>query len=120
MRLALALFAGWLALAAQAAPPPARVQTEIDALLAALQASGCEFERNGRWHAGAEARTHLQSKREYLEGRDAIRTAEDFITLAASESSMSGRPYRVRCAGSAPVDSRGWLQQQLQGIRRNP
>jgi hypothetical protein len=103
---------------AQAAPPPAPVQAEIDALLAGLQASGCEFQRNGRWHAGAEAIAHLQNKREYLENRSAIRSTEDFIGLAASESSLSGQPYRVRCAGAEPVDSRDWLQQRLQELRR--
>lgn len=114
---ALAGLAG-LAGLAHGAPPPAPVQAEIDALLAALQSSGCEFQRNGRWHAAAEARAHLQKKRDYLEGRGAIGSAEDFIALAASESSMSGRPYRVRCAGAEAVDSRGWLLQRLQGIRR--
>lgn len=103
---------------AQAAPPPAPVQAEIDALLAGLQASGCEFQRNGRWHAAAEAVAHLQKKRDYLENRDAIRSTEDFIGLAAAESSMSGQPYRVRCAGAEPVDSRAWLQQRLQELRR--
>ncbi|KQP50153.1 DUF5329 domain-containing protein [Pseudorhodoferax sp. Leaf274] len=103
---------------AQAAPPPAPVQAEIDALISRLQASGCEFQRNGRWHAGAEAVAHLQKKRDYLEGRDAIRSAEDFVNLAASESSLSGEPYRVRCAGAEPVDSRAWLQQRLQELRR--
>ena len=103
---------------AQAAPPPAPVQAEIDALLAGLQSSGCEFQRNGRWHAGTEAVAHLQKKRDYLENRDAIRSTEDFIGLAASESSMSSQPYRVRCAGAEPVDSRAWLLQRLQDLRR--
>lgn len=119
-RLGAAFVAAWLAGLAQAAPPPAPVQAEIDALLTALQASGCAFQRNGRWHAGAEARMHLQRKRDHLEDRGAIGSAEDFIALAASESSMSGRPYRVRCAGAEAVDSRGWLLQRLQGIRRQP
>ncbi|MGC3984437.1 MAG: DUF5329 domain-containing protein [Pseudorhodoferax sp.] len=103
---------------AQAAPPPAPVQAEIDASLAGLQASGCEFQRNGRWHAAAEAVAHMQKKRGYLEGRDAIRSTDDFIGLAASESSLSGQPYRVRCAGAEPIDSRAWLQQRLQELRR--
>ncbi len=103
---------------AQAAPPPAPVQAEIDALLAGLQSSDCEFQRNGRWHPAAEAVAHLQKKRDYLEGRDAIRSTDDFIGLAAAESSMSGQPYRVRCAGAEPVNSRAWLQQRLQDLRR--
>lgn len=113
--------APWLCFCAlaHAAPPPAPVQAEIDALLAGLRGSGCEFQRNGRWHAADEAVAHLQKKRGYLEGRDAIRSTDDFIGLAASESSMSGRPYRVRCAGAPAIDSRVWLQQRLQALRAN-
>lgn len=111
-----ALLVAAVAAAAQAAPP-APVQAEIDALLDALQRSGCEFQRNGNWHSGGEARVHLQSKREWLERRGAIRSTEDFIAQAASQSSMSGRPYQVRCAGSGPQDSSPWLQQRLREIR---
>lgn len=112
------LAAGLLALAAHAGPPPPAVQAEIDALLVALQDSGCQFERNGSWYSGAEARAHLAGKRAYLERRSAIATAEDFIALAAAESSMSGKPYRVRCPGAEPVDSRAWLQRRLNALRQ--
>lgn len=113
-----ALAIGLLALAAHAAPPPAAVQAEIDALLGVLQDSGCQFERNGNWYSGAEARAHLASKRAHLERRSAIGTTEDFIALGASESSMSGRPYRVRCASAEPVDARAWLQRRLDALRQ--
>lgn len=113
-----AVAAGLLAWAAHAAPPPAAVQAEIDALLAALQDSGCQFERNGTWHSGVDARAHLATKRAHLERRSAIGTAEDFIALGASESSMSGRPYRVRCADAEPVDARSWLQRRLDALRQ--
>lgn len=102
--------------AAQAAPPPP-VQAEIDALLAALQRPGCEFQRNGHWHSGAEAQAHLQTKRDWLERRDAIRTAEDFIRLAGSQSSTSRRAYRVRCPGAEAMDSAPWLHQRLDELR---
>lgn len=101
---------------AQAAPPP-QVQAEIDALLAALQQPGCEFQRNGSWHSGAEAQAHLQTKREWLQRRDAIRTAEDFIRMAASQSSTSRQAYRVRCPGAQAMDSGPWLHQRLDELR---
>jgi hypothetical protein len=107
-------FATTLAAAAPL-PPPARA--EVDALLTRLQASGCEFNRNGSWYTGAEARAHLLKKLDVLEGKDLVKTAEQFIERGASTSSMSGQPYLVRCAGKAPVESARWLTSELQQLR---
>ena len=96
-------------------PPPARA--EVDALLTRLQSSGCEFNRNGSWYAGADAKAHLLKKLDYLEGKDLVKTAEQFIERGASASSMSGKPYLVRCAGKAPVESAKWLTAELQALR---
>lgn len=109
--------AGLLPLAAQAAPLPPVPRAEVDALLTRLQTSGCEFNRNGSWYAGAEAKAHLLKKLDYLEGKDLVRTAEQFIERGASASSMSGKPYQVRCAGQAPVQSAVWLKAELQQVR---
>ena len=117
MRTALA-FPLLLAMAvANAAPLPPAARAEVDALLNRLQASGCEFNRNGSWYAGAEAKAHLLKKLDYLEGKDMVATAEQFIDKGASTSSMSGKPYLVRCAGKAPVESAQWLKAELQQVR---
>ncbi len=100
---------------AAALAPAARA--EVDALLSRLEASGCEFNRNGSWHTAAEARPHLLRKLAYLEDRGAVQTAEQFIDLAASSSSMTGEPYLVRCGNGAPVQSRVWLSAQLAAMR---
>ncbi|MCY4745736.1 DUF5329 domain-containing protein [Pelomonas sp. UHG3] len=115
--LLLALPLALLLQAASAAPLPAVARAEIDALLARLQASGCEFNRNGSWHAGAEARAHLLKKLDVMAGRGLVASAEQFIERGATSSSMSGQPYRVRCAGQAPVDSAPWLKAELQALR---
>jgi hypothetical protein len=107
----------WLAATAFAAPLPPAARAEVDALLGRLQASGCEFNRNGSWYAGAEAKAHLLKKLDYLEGKDLVKTAEQFIERGASGSSMSGKPYLVRCAGKAPVESAKWLTAELQQVR---
>ena len=104
-----------LTLTSLAMPPAARA--EVDALLTHLQTSGCEFNRNGSWYAGAEARAHLLKKLDYLEGKDMVKTAEQFIERGASKSSMSGKPYLVRCAGKAQVESAKWLTAELQAVR---
>lgn len=108
----------WLfAAALNAAPLAPQVRAEVDALLSALERSGCEFNRNGSWYAAKEARTHLLRKLEYLEGKNAVQRTEQFIDLAASASSSSGKPYLVRCGKGAPVESRAWLTAQLAALR---
>lgn len=116
-RLAFALVLLTVTHAATAAPLPPAARAEVDALLNRLQASGCEFNRNGSWYTGAEAKVHLLKKLDYLEGKDMVHTAEQFIERGATGSSMSGKPYLVRCAGRAPVESGPWLKAELQAAR---
>lgn len=110
-----------LPLLAQAEPAPA-ARAEIAHLIDYLTTSGCRFQRNGSWHAPAEAARHLRRKYDYLLGRDLVGSAEDFIARAASQSSITGKPYQVRCGNGVPVASAGWLGAELakyRGARRN-
>jgi hypothetical protein len=95
-------------------------RAEIDALLNRLETSQCDFQRNGTWHSAADARSHLLVKLNYLEERGMVVSTEQFIERAATESSMTGRPYLVRCAKAAPAPSRPWLLFQLQLMRGAP
>jgi hypothetical protein len=106
-----------LAAAGNAASLSPAARAEIDGLLASLEASACEFNRNGTWHTAAEAKSHLLRKLKYLEDRGAVRSAEQFIELAASSSSTTGQPYLVKCGNGAPVQSGTWLLSQLQVMR---
>lgn len=99
------------------APLPAAARAEVMALLDRLAASGCRFQRNGSWHAGAEARDHLLQKLEYVEKHASATTAEQFIDLAAARSSISGKPYQVQCADAGPVPSAAWLTRELRALR---
>lgn len=96
---------------------PAPVRTEIEAMLNRLEASACRFQRNGSWYNGARAKAHLLDKLAYIEKRGTVQNAEQFIELAASRSSLSGRAYQVSCGGAAPVESRQWLEDQLKTLR---
>jgi hypothetical protein len=91
---------------------------EIEGLITALGASGCDFQRNGSWYPSKKAEQHLRRKYDYLRERDKVATAEQFIAIAATRSSMSGRAYSVRCPGAPVVDSAAWLQARLREIRR--
>jgi len=100
-----------------AAQTPLETRAEIDVLLKKLQISGCQFNRNGTWYTSAEAQSHLSKKLEYLEKRGVITTSEDFIKLAASSSSTSGKAYQVKCCNEAAVESNSWLNNQLKTLR---
>lgn len=72
---------------------------EIRSLLEFVEKSDCRFIRNGADYSGPRARAHLEQKLNYLESKNMVRSAEDFIDLAATKSSVSGRAYEVRCSG---------------------
>lgn len=108
-----------LSAAALAEPLPPAAKAEVTAVLNRLEASGCEFKRNDRWHSAAQARVHLQRKLDHVESKEAVKTAEGFIYLAASKSSVTGVAYLVRCSGRAPEASTAWLLLQLADVRRN-
>ena len=102
--------------ALRAAPPPI-AQAEISYLLDFVEHSGCQFYRNGTWYDSKTARAHLQSKYEMLAGSGRINSAEEFIDKAATSSSLSGRPYQVRCGGGEPIASSQWLRDVLSRYR---
>ncbi len=113
----------WLALAmlatgiAQAAPSDS-ARREIAGLIGALDGSNCRFQRNGSWHDATEARAHLQRKYDYLLKKDKVDTAEQFIERAASQSSMSGKPYRIACPGQPEQTAAVWFGARLKALRQ--
>lgn len=112
--LALALIAPGVALAA----PSDTARREIAGLIGALDGSTCRFQRNGSWHDAAEARAHLQRKYDYLLKKDKVDTAEQFIERAASQSSMSGKPYRIACPGQPEQTAAVWFGARLKALRQ--
>jgi len=95
------------------AAPTDTATAEIEHLFAYLGSSGCAFNRNGTWYSAAEAVDHLRSKYQYLLGKELVTSAESFIDQAASRSSMSGKPYLVRCGSAQPVESGPWFRAEL-------
>ena len=103
-----------LALAGELTPA---MHKEIGQLLDRIEASNCSFGRNGSWHAPADARKHLQMKIDYMVKRNMLGSTEDFISKAATASSVSGEAYQIRCGSNAPVPSATWLTAELKRIR---
>lgn len=92
-------------------------EREIQSLFKALQQSGCEFSRNGQWYNASQATEHLQRKYSYLQKKALVPTAEDFIARAASQSSVSSKPYLVRCPGQPELRSQQWFEAALAKTR---
>jgi len=60
----------------------------------------------------------LRAKYDALRAHNQIKTAEDFIEKAASNSSMSGQPYQIKCGGSAAISTGQWFSAALAQYRK--
>jgi hypothetical protein len=111
--------AGFVAVLAFALSAGACAETsakqEIDHLLDFVAASSCTFVRNGTEYPADKARDHLASKYQFAGSR--ITTAEEFIKYLATESSMSGELYHVKCKGVDKL-SGVWLADELTRFRK--
>lgn len=103
-----------LVLCVTATPALAGTAGEIDHLIGFIADSDCTFIRNGQSYEAKEASRHIQRKYDYI--GDRITTTEQFISFAASESSLSGKPYRVTCPGGRQT-SADWLTTELNRYR---
>ena len=104
---------------ATAPQPQPQAQAEIMHLLEFVQQSACQFNRNNTWYNGKDARLHLKKKYDYLVKRGVIGKAEDFIEKAASQRSVSGRAYQIRCRDGKIISSAQWFTEELQQNRQH-
>ena len=91
-------------------------KSEIVHLLEYIKATECTYIRNGTSHSGAEAAAHIQKKYDYF--KNDIALAEDFIRLSATESTMFGNKYYIKCSGSPKMESGVWLLKELERYRK--
>ncbi len=85
-------------------------------LLQHVVRSNLIFIRNGVMHSPAEAEAHMRRKYEYFKGD--IRTAEDFIRLCASKSTLTGRAYQVKLPDGRLLRTDQWMLSALSRYRR--
>jgi len=88
---------------------------EIKHIIEYIENSKCIFIRNGKEYNTKEALAHIQNKYEYT--KRWIKSAEDFIKYAVTKSSMSGRPYTVRCDRRESLSAE-WLSEELKRFRK--
>ena len=89
-------------------------QEEVAHLLDYIAQSNCSFIRNDKVYDSGQARDHINKKYEYVKNR--ISSAEQFITYAASKSSITGKKYQVTC-GETTMLSSEWLAEELRTYR---
>jgi hypothetical protein len=75
---------------------------------------GAQFLRNGRAYDARAAADHLRLKLKTAGGR--VKTADDFIRLCGSRSSLSGEKYRIRFADGTTVDSEAFFRDRLRTL----
>jgi hypothetical protein len=111
-RYLLALFLLAMGMSASPASITPLEARKIDYLIAAIETlPNAQFIRNGTAYDGKGAADHLRLKLQNAGSR--VATAEDFIRLCASVSSMSGLPYQIRFADGHTVTSETFLRQKL-------
>jgi uncharacterized protein (DUF934 family) len=99
------------ALTLAGAPIPLE-EKKIDYLIASIESlQNAQFIRNGVAYEATAAAEHLRLKRRGAGSR--VATADDFIRLCASVSSMSGIPYQIRFSDGRVVSSETFLRERL-------
>jgi hypothetical protein len=78
---------------------------------------GARFIRNGKAYEARMAGDHLRLK--LKAAGDQVKTAEDFIRLCASQSSISGEPYRIRFSDGATLESEVFFRNKLKEFSEN-
>ncbi|HEV8110343.1 MAG TPA: DUF5329 family protein [Burkholderiales bacterium] len=89
---------------------------KIEHLIAAVaQLGNAKFIRNGAAYDARKAADHLRLK--LREAGERVETAEDFIVLCASRSSVSGKPYEIVFDDGERVTSEAFLRAKLKELQ---
>jgi len=95
----------------------AAMTCEVEKLIEFIRVSTCTFYRNGHWYEAGKAAEHISKKYRYVQKKGLVRTAEDFITYAATKSSISGSPYLVKCGDAESQKCAEWLRTERSKLR---
>jgi len=93
-------------------------ERQIELLLARIEIlHNVVFIRNGKEYSANKAADHLRLK--WKKAGRRVKTAEDFIALCGSRSSISGKPYKMRFADGRIENSAVILKELLNEIERS-
>ena len=84
---------------------------KIEFLISSVEnLKGAKFIRNGSEYDGKKAAEHLRMK---LQNALVVETADDFIRLCASKSSVTGKPYMIRFSDGKTIKSEEYFREKL-------
>jgi hypothetical protein len=90
----------------------AREADKIQYLISSVETlKGAQFIRNGKAYGAKMAGDHLRLK--LKAAGEQVKTAEDFIRLCASKSSISGEPYQIRFPDGSMVKAEFFFRDRL-------
>jgi len=75
---------------------------------------GAKFIRNGTEYDAGSAASHLQLKLKAAGSK--VKTAEDFIQLCATGSSVTGKPYLIRLTDGTILKSETFFRSKLKSF----
>jgi hypothetical protein len=75
---------------------------------------GAKFLRNGREYDAKAAADHLRLKLKTAGNR--VKTADDFIRLCGSRSSLTGQAYRIRFADGTAMEAAVFFRNKLKSF----
>lgn len=97
------------------AQPDAGEAAKIRYLIESVETlRGVTFLRNGGEHDARQAAEHLRLKLKRAGSR--VQTAEEFIRLCASRSSISGEPYGLRFPDGRTIDAEQFFRERLRAF----
>ncbi|HJY79453.1 MAG TPA: DUF5329 family protein [Burkholderiales bacterium] len=89
---------------------------KIEQLIAAVERlENARFIRNDATYDAAKAADHLRLK--LREAGDQVASAEDFIALCGSRSSVSGKPYEIVFGDGRRMTSEAFLRAKLKELK---
>ena len=92
---------------------------KIRYLIGSIEAlQGVTFIRNGGEYDARKAADHLRLKLKTAGAR--VKTAEDFIRLCGSKSSMSGKAYRMRFPDGTTIAAEAFFRERLKVFVADP
>ena len=100
-----------------AAEEPEDLNAAVTHLLKETGESGATFIRNKKSHDAKEAAEHMKKKYEHFVKKGKIKTAEDFIRLAATKSLISGKPYKLKLPDGTEHLTAEWMTEALKTYR---
>jgi hypothetical protein len=87
-------------------------RSKIEYLIGSIETlNGAIFIRTSTEYDGKAAAKHLRKKLQNAGGN--VKTADDFITLCASKSSISGKPYLIKSSDGNTIKAEQYFREKL-------